>query len=612
MTAGAPQTDLDRRAAAAGIASGYHDIEGRWHATSSETKAALLEAMGLAALNLEALGDLARPSPAVIDESTPPLTCVTPRERGLPRVWGVSCQTYGLRSKRNAGIGDFADMARLGEIVAAEGADILGLSPLHARFRDQPERSCPYAPSSRLWLDPLAIALDEAAAELGFTLPPMPARPAAELIDYPAVAAVKEAAFKILFEGFGPSHPAYDDFRAWCEAAGAALTNFARFEAISLTLLKQAGGPVGWRQWPAELKDVHHPAVASFAAEHRQLVEQSAFLQWLARRQLDRTQARCRAAGMRVGLYADIAVGVVPDGADVWADPEDVVAGASIGAPPDPFSPTGQNWNVAPLSPKALLAHDFRPLRAILDAAMAPAGAVRIDHAMGLMRLFWIPAGGTPADGAYVSYRLPRMLETVAAASRAHECLVIGEDLGTVAPGFREAMTKSGLLSYRVLWFERWESGLFRASQTYPTDALATLSTHDLATVKGFISGRDIDWREQVGQLDAKAAATARTERATDVRRLIDALAYENLLDAEDGERLVVALHRFLAKTPAALAMAQLEDLEGAVEQPNIPGTIDEHPNWRRRMQGTLETLANQPLAGELMSTIARERPHAR
>jgi len=604
MTAGAEGGELDRRAAAAGIAPGYHDIAGNWHATSAETKAALLEAMG----DLDVLA----PAAARTAVERPSHTCLTPHERGLPRVWGVACQTYGLRSVRNAGIGDFADMARLAGIVAGEGADLLGSSPLHARFRDQPERACPYAPSSRLWLDPYALALDEAAAELGLDLPRLPAVPEGELIDYPAVATLKEAAFDALFAGFGAAHPAYGEFRAWCEKCGPALWNFARFEAIALTLLRQNGRPSGWRHWPAELRDVHHPAVAAFAAEHAGLVEQSAFLQWLARRQLDALQARCLAAGMRVGLYADIAVGVVPDGADVWADPEDVVAGASIGAPPDPFSPTGQNWNVAPLSPRSLLAHDFKPLRAILEAAMAPAGAVRIDHAMGLMRLFWIPAGGTPADGAYVSYPLPAMLQTVAEASRAHDCLVIGEDLGTVAPGFREAMAEAGLLSYRVLWFERWESGLFKASQGYPTGALATLSTHDLATVQGFIKGRDIDWRQTVGQLDGKAAAAARAERATDVRRLIDALAHEHLLDGEDGERVVVALHRFLAKTPSALAMAQLEDLEGAIEQPNLPGTIDEHPNWRRRMQGTLDELAARPLARELLATMDRERPHAR
>jgi 4-alpha-glucanotransferase len=313
---------------------------------------------------------------------------------------------------------------------------------------------------------------------------------------------------------------------------------------------------------------------------------------------------------MAVGLYLDMAVGVVPDGADVWAEPTDVVAGASIGAPPDPFSPTGQNWNVAPLSPMALLARGMAPLRTLLDAAMAPAGAVRIDHAMGLMRLFWIPAGGTPADGAYVSYPLPAMLRTVAEASRAHDCLVIGEDLGTVAEGFREAMLGAGLLSYKVVWFERWESGLFRAASSYPEAALATVSTHDLATVKGFLMGRDIDWRQEVGQLDATAAEAARAARAVDVARLQDALAYEGFLDGDGPDDLLVALHRFLARTPSALAMLQIEDLEGAVEQPNLPGTVDVHPNWRRRMLGGLDGLFEQPLARRLVQAMAEERAH--
>ena len=522
----------------------------------------------------------------------------------------MACQTYGLRSERNAGIGDFADIARLAELAAGQGAHILGLSPLHARFRDQPERACPYAPSSRRWLDPYAIAIDEAAASLGTAPPAMPAVPDGELIDYPAVAAAKETAFQALFAGFGPASPGYDDFRQFCEVEGAALTDFARFEAIALTLRRQTGAPVGWQAWPAELRAKAHarcrrPSPPSMPASS----SSRQFLQWLARRQLEATQAKALAAGMAIGLYADIAVGVVPDGADVWANPDEVVAGASIGAPPDPFSPTGQNWNVAPLSPTALISRDMAPLRALLDAAMGPAGAVRIDHAMGLMRLFWIPAGGTAADGAYVSYPLPAMLRTVAERSRANDCLVIGEDLGTVAPGFRESMTAAGLLSYRVVWFERWESGLFKAAKTYPKAALATVSTHDLATIRGFLSGRDIDWRETVGQLDAAAAKSARRERPKDIKKLCDALVYEKLLDGKGPEAVVIALHRFLARTPAALAMVQLEDLEGAIEQPNLPGTIDEHPNWRRRMQGSLDELATSKLAAELFAVMAEARP---
>ena len=591
--------DLDKRAAAAGIAPGYYDMAGKWHATSTETKAALLDAMG----------DVPDNNIDLHTKAAPTIACVGPAERGLGRVWGVAAQTYGLRSSRNHGIGDFADIATLAERMAGQGADILGLSPLHARFRDQPERGCPYAPSSRRWLDPFAIALDGAADDLGIALPELPAVPETELVDYPVMAAAKEVGFKALFDGFETSHRLYGDYRAWCEAEGPALENFARFEAIALTLKAQSGAPRGWRHWPAELRDVEAPGVDAFAAEHRRLVEQSLFLQWLARRQFEATQAKALAAGMRIGLYADIAVGVVPDGADVWADPTDVVAGASIGAPPDPFSPTGQNWHVAPLSPIALSMRAMAPFRALLDAAMAPAGAVRIDHAMGLMRLFWIPEGGTPADGAYVSYPLPAMLHTVAEASRAHDCLVIGEDLGTVAPGFREAMMGAGLLSYRVVWFERWESGLYKAPRDYPEAALATVSTHDLATVQGFLVGRDIDWRLQVGQLDPAGATAARAERAADIRKLADALAHEKLLVDETADALALALHRFLARTPSALAMVQIEDLEGAIEQPNLPGTTDEHPNWRRRMQGDIAGLAEQKLAKLIIDIMTEERP---
>ncbi len=589
--------NLDVLAAAAGIEPGYYDLAGTWHVTPPETKAALLAAMG-------------PPDDAVELVPPSPLSCVTPAERGLDRLWGVACQTYSLRSPRNAGIGDLADVERLGAGLARKGADLLGLSPLHARFRDQPARACPYAPSSRLWLDPYAIALDAAAADLGLPLPQLPARPDGELVEYVAMAALKEQAFASLHERFARGHPAHADFLEWRATKGEALENFARFEVIAQTLCAQSGRPLAWPDWPAELRRPDAPGIAAFAAEHGSLVERSAFLQWLAERQLTRTQQALMDAGMRIGLYADIAVGVVPDGADVWADPEAVIAGATIGAPPDGFSPKGQNWNVAPLSPVALRRRGMAPLRAILEAAMRHAGAVRIDHAMGLMRLFWIPAGGTPKDGAYVRYPLEAMLATVAEVSRAQGCLVIGEDLGTVAAGFREAMHSAGLLSYRVVWFERWESGLFRPSDSYPEKALATVSTHDLATIRGYLRGSDIDWRERAGQLDAIAADLAREERRADRVRLLEALRVEGLLvEEQEPEAVALALHKFLARTPSVIAMAQIEDLDGAVEQPNLPATTDEHPNWRRRTIHDIAGLLDSGLAQNLIHALAQERP---
>ncbi len=589
--------DLDARAAAAGIEPGYHDLEGHWHVASPATKEALLAAMGAPDRVPEPLARGAA-------------SCVTPAERGLGRLWGLACQTYALRSTQNAGIGDLADLQRLGTNAARRGADLLGLSPLHARFRDQPERACPYAPSSRLWLDPFAIALDAAAADLGVAPPPLAAPPDDELVDYTRMAARKEEAFRMLHARLGRDHPARADFEAWRAGKGAALESFARFEAISLVLCARTGRPLAWPDWPAELRRPDAPGVAAFAAEHPTEIECAAFLQWLAERQLTRTQKALLDAGMRIGLYGDIAVGVVPDGADVWADPEAVVAGATIGAPPDPFSPKGQNWNVAPLSPVALKERGMAPLRAILEAAMRHAGAVRIDHAMGLMRLFWIPAGGTPADGTYVRYPLQDMLATVAEVSRTHDCLVIGEDLGTVAPGFRDAMQEAGLLSYRVVWFERREGGLFRASDQYPKAALATVSTHDLATVRGWLQGRDIDWRERVGQLDTDAADAARSGRRTERTRLLEALRAENLLaETDEPEAVALALHRFLARTPSAIAMAQLEDLDGALEQSNLPATVVEHPNWRRRTLHDIAGLLDTPLARNLIKALARERP---
>jgi 4-alpha-glucanotransferase len=606
-----------RLAGLAGIEPGYHDIAGTWHPTAPATARAFLEAMGLPTTGERALAAAIDGLEGLGEPTGQGGQCLSPAALGIGRAWGVACQLYGLRSARCQGIGDLADLALLAELMAAEGADFVAINPLHARFGTEPRRCSPYAPSSRRRLDPLMIAPDLAAAELGLAVAPPPVAEG-ELVDYPAVAAGREAALGALWRAFAARHLAGDGptelgraFRDWTAAEGAELERFCLFEVLDRALFA-SGRSAPWWDWPGGLADSRGPKARAVAAEHRAALEEHAFRQWLAERQLANVQVRARAAGMRIGLYRDLAVGVVADGADGWADPAATIRAVTVGAPPDDFSPTGQNWNLAPLSPLALRERGGAPFLDDLAASMRHAGAVRIDHAMGLMRLFWIPAGGTPADGAYVRYPLAPLLDGIARLSHQQRCLVVGEDLGTVPPVFRTAMDGAGMLSCRVVWFERWPDGLFKRPDTYPAAALASISTHDLPTVRGFLCGRDIAWRAQVGQYaDAAASAAAHAARLSDIEILAAALRHEGLIGAgrPDEDAFVLALHRFLASSTAALAMVQLEDLTGEVEQANLPGTIDEHPNWRRRLPVPVEALASTGLAPAILDALRAARP---
>jgi 4-alpha-glucanotransferase len=330
---------------------------------------------------------------------------------------------------------------------------------------------------------------------------------------------------------------------------------------------------------------------------------------------------------MRIGLYLDLAVGVAPDGADTWCAPDIVLAGARIGAPPDAFNAQGQNWGLAPLSPLPMRSGRTEGLSAVLDSAMVAAGAMRLDHAMALQRLYLIPEGAATRDGTYVCYPLEALLAIVASASNKARAIVVGEDLGIVPPGFRDAMRATRIQGYRVLLFER-NGGEFSAPHTYDRDALACVSTHDLPTLAGWWLGNDISERLAIGLLPddlLEPARAARAARRDDTRALIDALDREGLISAADHDAtwrgtsmadripdaVVVATHRFLARSPSRLVTVQLEDLVGAEDGVNIPGTIDEHPNWRRKLPAKLEQLADMPLFAAVCATMSKERPRA-
>jgi (1->4)-alpha-D-glucan 1-alpha-D-glucosylmutase len=565
-----------------------------------------------------------------------PDTCHRPpalREGG--RVWGLAVQLYGLRSTHDFGIGDFTGLADLVALCGGEGADVVGVNPLHALFPHAPSHASPYSPSSRmfvnvLYLDVLAIPeFSHCAKARTYVASPsfqttLAAVRAAPLVDYAGVAALKLPVLEMLYA------QARDDartgatarwiaFDAYKTERGEALRRHALFDALQAHFFARDPAIWGWPVWPVAYRDPASVAVEAFADEHVERVDYFAWLQWQAELQREAVAERAQEAGLAIGLYSDLAVSIDRGGAEAWANQALYATAASVGAPPDVFNVRGQDWGLPPMIPARLRDAAYAPFIATLRANMRGAGALRIDHVMGLLRLYWVPDGDTPADGAYVHYPLDELLGLLALESERHRCLVIGEDLGTVPDAVRAALAASDVLSYRVLLFERDVNGVFNAPATYPEAALATASTHDLPTLAGWWAGHDIAVRARHGHLGANADVdTAMAERIRDRGQLLAALAREALLPdgtpldpnavPELTPALAQALHAFLARSPCALFVVQPEDVFGVVEQANVPGTTTEHPNWRRRLPVTLDGMEADGRLPRLAVRIARDR----
>jgi 4-alpha-glucanotransferase len=574
-------------------------------------------------LEVEAGGATAR-----TDLIVAPDRCYLPAELGPgSRSWGLSCQLYGLRSDHNWGMGDFTDLAALARAAGRLTASVVGINPLHALFIAEPRHVSPYSPSSRTQLDYLYIdvtavpgfADDEAVRQLidgeWFKATHWAAR-SAELIDYGAVAACKRALLEALFRRFQARELARDGtakssageaFRDFQQTGGQSLADFAVFEALQEHYLGEQR-QFSWQSWPVAMRNPRSPEVADFAAAHRDRVEFFEFLQWEADRQLAAAAGAGRDAGLSIGLYRDLAVGADPNGAEAWVDQELVAPGASIGAPPDALSRSGQNWGLAPVNPLVLRRQGFAPFIASLRANMRHAGVLRIDHVMSLNRLYWIPSGMEARAGAYVNYPFDDLVRLVALESHRHACAVVGEDLGTVPEGFRDTLQSANILSYRISVFERQKNGAFVPPSEYPELAAASAATHDIATLKGFWLGGDIAWRRRLGLYpDRHAPEAEAAERSRDRRLLLEALLREGLLapaqideflpqcgeptySAELGD----AIFTYLARSRARLMLVQLQDVLGEIEQANLPGTTDAHPNWRRHLSRTLEEIVDR------------------
>ncbi|GLR67020.1 hypothetical protein GCM10010909_17010 [Acidocella aquatica] len=522
-----------------------------------------------------------------------PRHCYVPRELSQ-RHFGISVQTYALRREGDAGIGDFSALAAFAAMAGRHGAAVVGIQPLHMLFPALRERASPYHPSDRRYLDPIHLALDALRDIPGFS--GVAHMPESTMIDYSAVWALKNRFLKALFirfEEVSKNHAAHrvvQEFETFIAAGGKQLEQFADFEVISGIY---PGIP--WQVWPVPLRDAAtvevRELVQAHAKEHRYMM----FLQFLCDRQLGAAARTACEAGVAVGLYRDLAVGCAPDGAEAWANASIFAQGVSIGAPPDPLGPEGQVWNLPPPNPLAWSRTNFASFRSAISANMRHAGALRIDHALGLSRLFWVPDGGRAVDGAYVGYPLDTLIGHLALESNKANCIVVGEDLGTVPGGLREALARAKILSYRVMMLER-TAEKFISPRLYPGAALACAATHDLPPLAGWWQGVDIAERHALGLIDGAARASQGELREVEKLALWQALDDEGIeIEGFDNEVLsddmLEAIHAWLARAPSVLLMVQAEDLAGETDCQNLPGTNLERPNWRRRLPLTVAEL---------------------
>jgi 4-alpha-glucanotransferase len=521
---------------------------------------------------------------AVAPASLPGIAGLT----GRRRAWGLSAQLYALRGPEPAGFGDFAALADTARAAGRAGADILAISPIHALFLAEPQRYSPYSPSSRDFLNPLF-------ADPGISREP----DGGAFIDWPQASAARVARLREAFDRFEGDA----DFDRFVAEGGAPLAGHALFEALH-GHFHARGVTGGWPDWPATFHDPASSAVQAFARENAREVRFHLFLQWRAARGLADAQAAARGAGMGVGLVADLAVGLDSGGSHAWSRRDELLHGLILGAPPDAFQAAGQGWGITGLSPTALRRSGYEPFLRTLRAALGPAGGLRIDHALGLGRLWVIPDGATPLDGVYLRQPFDDLIRLVTLEAHRAQALVIAEDLGVVPPGFRDRLAEHHLLGMHVLPFERDGGGNFTDSAWWTPAAAAMTSTHDLTPIAGWWRGIDIAWRDRLGFTGDTLA-----QRAADRQRFWDATGAGPIPAPDDPEPVVDAAVRQVARSACEVAIVAIEDLAGLEEAPNLPGTIDQHPNWRRRLPDTADGLLADPAIAHRSALLRAERP---
>ncbi len=637
-------------AEAAGVTARWRDAHGQWHEVADDTLRAVIAALGFAARDQDLAASLQQanrrdgllplttarvglptllhvedgPAEAVLEDGTiwqgrvvdgflspvhqpgyhrlnvggrqtvlgvAPPACFSVRDAApIGRPWALAVQLYGLRRVHDGGLGDFGALRDLVGPAAARGAAGIAISPVHAQFSADPDRFSPYSPSSRLALNVLHTTLDV----------PDPALEAGDLVDWPRAGRLRLAALRQRFDHATAAElKALDAFRT---LHGDALETHARFETLHAHFFGADPGLWHWRRWPEGFRRPENAAVSAFAGEHAHEVALHAYMQMLADQSLASAHRAARDAGMPIGLIADLAVGADSGGSQCWARQDETLLGLSVGAPPDLLSYTGQNWGLAAFSPRGLALNGYGAFIEMLRTAMRHAGGVRIDHALGLTRLWVVPDGASPREGAYIRFPLEDMLRLIAIESHRMKAIVLGEDLGTVPEGFTEQLVAANVLGMRVLWFERDHAQHFIPPTAWSANAAAMTGTHDLPTVAGWWAGRDLEWRHRLDlfgsvENDHRENAARHTDRTALWQAFRDSgAATGDPPPPSTPDPVVDAATRHVACSPCGLVIMPLEDALGVLDQPNLPGTLDTHPNWQRRHAGAASALLDDPV----------------
>jgi len=530
-----------------------------------------------------------------------PARCLRPSEacRGA-RPWGLAVQLYSLRRKGDGGVGDFAALGDFVRAAAGHGAAAVAISPVHAQFSADPERFSPYAPSSRVMLNVLHAALPDGEDAERARLEGL------DLVDWPASTRVRLAMLRRMYDQ-GRERSAFEQYR---QEQGDVLERHARFEALHAHLFAEDPGRWNWRDWPDGFRDPTNHAVEQFAREQAAEVGFHAWLQWRADRGLAEAQAAAKKAGMPIGLISDLAVGTDAGGSHAWSRQDEMLIGLTVGAPPDLLSPSGQNWGLVAFSSRGLRQHGYGAFLEMMRAALRHAGGVRIDHVMGLNRLWVVPDGAGAHEGAYLRFPEQDLLRLVALESQRHRAVVLGEDLGTVPEGFSDRLRDAGVMGMRVLWFERDEER-FAPPAAWTPEAVAMTSTHDLPTVAGWWVGHDLDLRAGIGQM--RDEADERSGRERDRVAIWQAFTESGAATGDpppldEPDKAVDAAVRHVGRAACELLLLPVEDALGLIEQPNLPGTLHEHPNWRRRLPDTADRVLDSDPCAARLAALAEGR----
>ncbi|GBL03330.1 4-alpha-glucanotransferase [Glaciecola sp. KUL10] len=568
---------------------------------------------------------------------TVPQRCFIPNEiQAGKKIWGLSVQLYCLRSEANWGVGDFSDLANLVEQAALQGADFIGLNPIHALYPSNPDACSPYGPSSRRWLNSLYIdvttidTFEDEDTQAWFNSEDIQQKlshlRSLEYIDYEGVAEVKYEALKRVFKTFKAKHLSKNTklnkaFKAFIAEGGESLATLSICEALQETLKRDGKDHWGWPVFPDEYKDFDSPEVAKFAKKEKDLVAFYQFLQWQAAQQFEAASDKAKSSGMLLGLYRDLAVGVSEGSAEIWGNKSLYCTDASVGAPPDILGPLGQNWGLPPMDPQKLYEQAYQPIIDLFSSNMKKSGALRIDHVMALLRLWWVYRGDDAGKGGYVYYPVDDLLGILALESVRNESLVIGEDLGTVPEEIRSKLADNGMYSYRLFFFEQAQDGGFYSPSHYPVQSMCTLTTHDMPTLSGYWHCDDLALGKEVGLYpDQDVLNTLYNTRHDNKQQILNTLHGHHSISEHISRdvnhvgmttELNYGMQTHMASGSSALLSLQLEDWLQMDKPVNIPGTFKEYPNWKRKLSRNLVDIFNDQSISNLAKAVDNRRKAA-